>query len=317
MYGLAVGDAHIENVGKVMLASEIRGAQKYWHIRSVDKIYQEPFADNKVVGIRWEDGANYGTFFGADPQEIHLIQMLPFSPISEELLPVNWIQEQFHVLERTKTACWEDLVAANQAIIQPAQAWTAIFNVTFGDGTTLPDSLYWIATRPSNGPGTICTKTYPLMPCTGSCCPDLLAVQSAGLSDGNYVYIKRDYRALYPTPNRGFNVVVLNNQNHLVLHNATYDTYGNPQAANLMISLLNSIPSGSIVLVGIQDSVANPVSSGIITALQSVGATQAGNIALRSSYALMGVKGGKALAEKVTATGSGSASVSYQYKCPN
>jgi len=47
----------------VLLASEIRGAQKYWHIRSVDKIYQEPFADNKVVGIRWEDGANYGTFF--------------------------------------------------------------------------------------------------------------------------------------------------------------------------------------------------------------------------------------------------------------
>jgi len=83
----------------------------------------------------------------------------------------------------------------------------------------------------------------------------------------------------------------------------------------MMVSLLNSVPSGSIVLVGIQDSVANPVSGTIVTALQGVGAAQAGNISLRASYALIGVKGGKALAEKVTATGNGPASISYQFSC--
>jgi len=87
-------------VGRILLATEIRGAQKYWHMSDAGKIYQSPFKDNKVVGIRWEDGANYGTFFGADPQEIHLIQMLPFSPISELLLPEDWIKEQFPVLEK-------------------------------------------------------------------------------------------------------------------------------------------------------------------------------------------------------------------------
>jgi len=157
LYGLAIGDSHIENVGRILLATEIRGAQKYWHMSDAGKIYQSPFKDNKVVGILWEDGAAYGTFFGADPQEIHLIQMLPFSPVSEILLPEDWIKEQFPVLERTKKPGWEDLVDANQAIIDPVTAYNDAFKVSFGAGTTLPDTLYWDATRPSNGPGHPCT----------------------------------------------------------------------------------------------------------------------------------------------------------------
>ena len=40
---------------------------------------------------------DYATWFGANVGFIHCIQMLPFTPISEELLRQNWIQEEYPV----------------------------------------------------------------------------------------------------------------------------------------------------------------------------------------------------------------------------
>ena len=53
LYGLAVGNDRVKDLGRLQLATEIRGAQKYWQIMSQDDIYPEPFASNKVVGILW------------------------------------------------------------------------------------------------------------------------------------------------------------------------------------------------------------------------------------------------------------------------
>jgi hypothetical protein len=89
------------------------------------------FADRKVVGILWSNkvGFNYlklymyifvisrahvrrlltcdqvdhATWFGANLEFIHCIQMLPFTPISEELLPSSWIAEEYPVLRTALT----------------------------------------------------------------------------------------------------------------------------------------------------------------------------------------------------------------------
>jgi len=301
-------------VGRILLATEIRGAQKYWHIKDSTKIYLSPFKENKVVGILWEDGSAFGTWFSGDPQDIHLIEMLPFSPISEQLLSEDWISEQFPVLEKTKTSGWDDLIAANQAIIQPAQAWASALTVTFGSGTTLPDTLYWIATRPSNGPGIPCNKTYPPSTCVDTCCPNHLAVESAGLSDGNYAYIKQDYRVVLKNPNRGFNLAVLTQGSHRVVSTGTFDTYGDETATANLVAFVNGIAMGNIVLVGIQDSVA-PLDNVVLAALTTIGAQQAKSISDGSSYALIGIKGGPALAESSLASGKGAAYASHQFAC--
>ena len=77
---------------------------------------------------------------------MHLIQMLPFSPVSEALLPEEWVRQQWPELERTRTEGWEDLVAADQATVDPAGAWEAALNCSahscWGSGTTLADTLY-------------------------------------------------------------------------------------------------------------------------------------------------------------------------------
>ena len=40
---------------------------------------------------------DYATWFGGYVEFIHCIQMLPFTPISEELLREKWIREEYPV----------------------------------------------------------------------------------------------------------------------------------------------------------------------------------------------------------------------------
>ena len=54
--------------------------------------YPAPFSDHKAVGILWSTKVDYATWFGANVEYIHCIQMIPFLPISEELLREEWIQ---------------------------------------------------------------------------------------------------------------------------------------------------------------------------------------------------------------------------------
>ena len=53
LYGLAIEDDRIRDLGRMMLATELRATWKYWQINAGEGIYPEPFASNKVVGILW------------------------------------------------------------------------------------------------------------------------------------------------------------------------------------------------------------------------------------------------------------------------
>ena len=70
----------------------------YWQITSSKGIYPSPFADRKVVGILWSTKVDYATFFGANTEFVHCIQMLPFTPITEEYLQPDWISEEYPIL---------------------------------------------------------------------------------------------------------------------------------------------------------------------------------------------------------------------------
>lgn len=67
-----------------------------------DDIYSPPFTDNKVVGILWSTKVDYTTWFGSNIEFIHCIQMLPFVPMTEQLLRPEWIQEEYPVLDKVR-----------------------------------------------------------------------------------------------------------------------------------------------------------------------------------------------------------------------
>jgi len=152
LWGLVNDDARLSDLGRLMLATEIRSAQRYWQITSESDLYNPPFADNKVVGVLWSTKVGYETFFGNEPEFIHGIQMLPFTPISEELLRQDWISQSYPLFSEnyaTTSDGWRGFMVMAKAIFDSQAAWNEAQALNgYDDGNTRANTLYWIATRP-------------------------------------------------------------------------------------------------------------------------------------------------------------------------
>ena len=154
LYGLAIGDDRLRDLGRLMLATELRATWKYWQINTGEGIYPEPYASNKVVGILWGTKVDYTTFFGANIEFIHGIQMLPFTPITEELLRAEWIEEEYPVVSTVLSNPalsdgWRGFIVMAHAVIDPNAAWSEAQALNwYDDGNTKTNTLYWLATRP-------------------------------------------------------------------------------------------------------------------------------------------------------------------------
>jgi endo-1,3(4)-beta-glucanase len=153
LLGRALGDANVEHVGRMLTTLEIQGAKAYWQITSAGGVYAEPFAQKKVVGILWGGKVDYATWFGANPEFIHGIQLLPFTPVSEALLGRAWVAEQYPVLAQALgpnvEQGWKGFVHLEHAILDKDAAWREVNALTgFDDGNTKTNALYWVATRP-------------------------------------------------------------------------------------------------------------------------------------------------------------------------
>jgi len=156
LYGMATNHTLVTNIGKILLATELRSVKKYWHINPTDSsIYPSVFSKNSIVGIVWSDKADYATFFGALPEYIHCIQMMPFTPISEDLLPADWVQLEYPILSpRLNEAVpeWKAYILEDMAIIDSEGAWEQVQQLTddaFQDGNSRSNTYWWVATRPS------------------------------------------------------------------------------------------------------------------------------------------------------------------------
>jgi len=152
LFGLGIGDQRITDLGRLLMATEIRSTHKYWQIMSGDQIYPEPYASNKVVGILWGTKVDYATWFGANLEFIHGIQWLPFTPVSEEVLRPQWIAEEYPVVTpaiNTASEGWKGFIYMVHALIDNQAAWQEVNSLnSFDDGNSRTNTLHWVATRP-------------------------------------------------------------------------------------------------------------------------------------------------------------------------
>lgn len=127
-------------------------------------------------------------------------------------------------------------------------------------------------------------------------------IVSAGFNDGNVADFYLDDRRIDirgQSYRRGLNVVTIDPTTQQVTSRKTYDVWGDPGTENPRLAAdLNSLPEGRIVMVALKDSGLENLDADVVRALAGVGATITGRLPVREGYALIGVKGGTALAEK-------------------
>mmetsp|Transcript_23821 Transcript_23821/g.26430 ORF Transcript_23821/g.26430 Transcript_23821/m.26430 type:complete len:739 (+) Transcript_23821:12-2228(+) len=155
-YGLALlgevlGNDEMKNLGRMLMATEIRGTKKYWHIGSKSDIYPPGFNTGKsVIGILWSSKVDYVTWFGANLEYIYGIQMLPFTPATELFLDdTDWVSESYEYLKTTNpNQEWKAFILSFLAIINKPQAWNEVQQLTSWDGgNSRTNTYYWVATR--------------------------------------------------------------------------------------------------------------------------------------------------------------------------
>jgi endo-1,3(4)-beta-glucanase len=149
LWGDAIGDTTLTNLGRVMRAVEAASIQRYYHIRANSDIYPMPFAAKMGFGILWSDKADFTTWFGGDTAATYAIQMIPMTMACEELIDSGWIHDAWPTLMGLAgDDGWGGLISMTHAVIDPADAWTELTTAGVEVGNSRTNMLYWAATRP-------------------------------------------------------------------------------------------------------------------------------------------------------------------------
>ncbi|KAG5183806.1 glycosyl hydrolase family 81-domain-containing protein, partial [Tribonema minus] len=121
----STGNKELRDWGRILLAGELRSTDKYWHMRNDSDVYDSIFASNRMVGVVGGLDAVDVTWFGDNVEYVHGINMMPFTPISAELLPYGYMREEWPMLATALTR----------------------------EDPPLTNSLHWVASRPAPPPG--------------------------------------------------------------------------------------------------------------------------------------------------------------------
>ena len=150
-------DAALSRWGRLLLATEMRAAHHYWQMTDDWSAYPASFSATKMVGVVGSTDAKVWTWFGTHAEYVHGINMMPFTPITEELLGVKYVTEEYPVLKprlADVTDQWLGIIELAHAVVNKTAAFHAILPLQdnsvdgFDAGNSLTNSLYWIVTRP-------------------------------------------------------------------------------------------------------------------------------------------------------------------------
>lgn len=160
---------HIREVGRLLTATELRSADRYWHVRQTGPksgIYPEQYKP-LVVGIMWNMMAQFQTWFGNAPHLAYGIQLLPLTVVSERRDDIDWTKQLYPSFAEScmnSPDCdkegWGILQHAILAEVgHPELAMKyaenlakEAFTSAGGDGHSLTNTLWYYSTRPKTKP---------------------------------------------------------------------------------------------------------------------------------------------------------------------
>ncbi|KAF2877864.1 endo-1,3(4)-beta-glucanase 1 precursor [Massariosphaeria phaeospora] len=95
MWGRISGDAALEARGNLQLAVQARSVRNYFLLASDNTVQPERFRPNKVTGILFENKVDHTTYFGASPEFVQGIHMIPLNPSTAYTRPAAFVKEEW------------------------------------------------------------------------------------------------------------------------------------------------------------------------------------------------------------------------------
>jgi endo-1,3(4)-beta-glucanase len=149
---------------RLLLATEIRGAQMYWHMHppiqsnksdaTKSSVYSPAFAENYMVGNLGMLDAVASTWFGTESLYVHMINEIPVTAVTGQLFTKLYVEQEYENILRPLgevEMAWQGYLVCNHAIVDPGMAWDEaqnLFSPELDSALSKSQVLYWIATRP-------------------------------------------------------------------------------------------------------------------------------------------------------------------------
>jgi endo-1,3(4)-beta-glucanase len=193
LWGVATSNTDISNMGRLLLAGEVRSAKRYWHIYENSDIYPAPFNQNGTAVVLRTHKVAVETYFGSKNHYFYGIQSLPFTPISEIYIDQPWVQRSYATasseIPTTSTTnpqdtAWDSVIYSFHAVIDPTAGYAEAkaltleqipeytTSVQYGrridNGHSKSNALAWASTRTATAGGSVTatTTTLSLSPAT-------------------------------------------------------------------------------------------------------------------------------------------------------
>jgi endo-1,3(4)-beta-glucanase len=146
--------------GKLLLAQELRAAHTYWQILRDSKVYSPEFIkDNQITAVLWDGKTDAHTWFGPNKEFTYGIEMMPFTAITSQLLPVTWNQEAYKTLSTIYNALpadnvgWKWIILKARILGAPVADYPSIWDAAMNsgahdEGDSKTNTLFYISSFP-------------------------------------------------------------------------------------------------------------------------------------------------------------------------
>ncbi|KAF5092715.1 hypothetical protein D0Z00_004449 [Geotrichum galactomycetum] len=126
LWGYVAGDAALEARGNLMLAVMRRSLNTYMLYTSDNSVVPRKLLENKTSGILFENKVDHTTYFGANPEYIQGIHMIPVTSVSSYIRGCRFVAEEWdqtlQLIVNDLQDGWRGILMMNRALSNPAES---------------------------------------------------------------------------------------------------------------------------------------------------------------------------------------------------
>lgn len=123
MWGLVTGNSKLTDIANLQLGIMRNVFQSYFLYESNNTVQPKEFIGNKVSGILFENKIDHATYFGMEPQYIHMIHAIPITSASSWVRTPNFVKEEWEekmqpIIDQVNDG-WKGIIMLNMALLDP------------------------------------------------------------------------------------------------------------------------------------------------------------------------------------------------------